>query len=305
MDFTREPIIETVITPREGYRLVVRSSKNTYQEEHFVEALEVISFGSALFFRCVERPKPFIVPASDYEVLEVRETRMVLKTPIQEKSAQPEKVVQERAPRESSKQKVEVEKKESVEATSPDVAPAVAEAPRGDRRRDRRRSFRKRRGQARDEAGAGQTEEKMASSADSEGGKEEVSDEKLLTTTPLLSAILPPPTTLIRDDLPRLKDAYKGALFFREEKETSEEDDDALLAQLRGSEFLDRDEQASGDPEVSQEPFQAPFQESFRESLEEGSPNSLSFEQESKVENSLFLPHDSAQDKKDMEPLSP
>ncbi|MGR3951445.1 MAG: hypothetical protein QRY74_00765 [Chlamydia sp.] len=81
MDFTREPIIETVITARDGHRIVIRSSKNSGQEEFFVDALEVVSFHNTCFYRCLERPKAFIVPASDYEVLEIRESRISLKTP--------------------------------------------------------------------------------------------------------------------------------------------------------------------------------------------------------------------------------
>ncbi len=81
MDFTREPIVETVMTPREGFRLVVRSSKNPGHEEHFVDALEVVTFGSHCFFRNIERPKSFLLPVSDYEVLEVREPKIVLKSP--------------------------------------------------------------------------------------------------------------------------------------------------------------------------------------------------------------------------------
>lgn len=81
MDFTREPIIETVITPRDGHRIVVRSSKNPGQEEFFVDALEVVTFGHSCFFRSLERPRAFIVPVSDYEVLEVREPRIPLKAP--------------------------------------------------------------------------------------------------------------------------------------------------------------------------------------------------------------------------------
>ena len=77
MDFTREPIIETIITPKEGCKLVVRSSKSAGQEEYFVDALEVVSFGGQSFFRSLERPKAFLVPTSDDEVLEVREARMV------------------------------------------------------------------------------------------------------------------------------------------------------------------------------------------------------------------------------------
>lgn len=85
MNFTREPIIETVITPREGCKLVIRSSK-TNGEDYFVDAVEVVCFGNALFFRSLERPKAFLLPVSDYEVLELKETRMVLKNISTEKS---------------------------------------------------------------------------------------------------------------------------------------------------------------------------------------------------------------------------
>ena len=77
MNFTREPIIETVITPREGCKLVVRNSKGGGQEEYFVDAVEVVSFGHSFFFRSLDRPKSFLVPVSDYEILELKETRMV------------------------------------------------------------------------------------------------------------------------------------------------------------------------------------------------------------------------------------
>ncbi len=86
MNFTREPIIETVITPREGYKLLIRRSKASSEEEYMVESVEVISFGSALFFRSLDRMRSFLVPVGDYEVLERREQKMVLKTPVIEKS---------------------------------------------------------------------------------------------------------------------------------------------------------------------------------------------------------------------------
>src|SRR5579872_1169412 len=79
VNFTREPIIETVITPREGCKLVVRNSKGNDQEDYYVDAVEVVSFGHSFFFRSLERPKSFLVPVSDYEILQVREARMVLK----------------------------------------------------------------------------------------------------------------------------------------------------------------------------------------------------------------------------------
>ncbi len=79
MNFTREPIIETVITPREGCKLILRNSKGVTQEDYYVDALEVVSFGNSIFYRSLERPKSFLLPVSDYEVIELKETRMVLK----------------------------------------------------------------------------------------------------------------------------------------------------------------------------------------------------------------------------------
>ena len=79
MDYTREPIIETVITPKEGCKLVLRNTKGTSQEEYFVDAVELVTFGTTHFFRSLERPKPFLIPTTDFEVLEVREPRMIFK----------------------------------------------------------------------------------------------------------------------------------------------------------------------------------------------------------------------------------
>lgn len=79
MNFTREPIIETVITPKDGYKLTIRNSKGGSQEEYSVDAIEIVSFGQSMFFRSQERPKTFLLPITDYEVVEVKETRVVLK----------------------------------------------------------------------------------------------------------------------------------------------------------------------------------------------------------------------------------
>ncbi|MBS0624085.1 MAG: hypothetical protein JSS62_05630 [Verrucomicrobia bacterium] len=84
MHFTRDPIIETIITPREGHKLVLRSTRQGGHEEFFVDMIEVISFGSQSLYRSLDKPKSFIVPVSDYEVLEVREPRLMLKAPVVE-----------------------------------------------------------------------------------------------------------------------------------------------------------------------------------------------------------------------------
>ena len=86
MDFTREPIIETIVTPRDGYKIVIRSSKGATQEEYFLESVQIVSYGNAFFFRSTELPKSFLVPVSDYELVEVRETRVALKSAVPDRA---------------------------------------------------------------------------------------------------------------------------------------------------------------------------------------------------------------------------
>ena len=148
MDFTREPIIETVITPKEGCKIVVRSSKSIGQEEYFVDSLEVVSFGNAMFFRSLEKPKAFLVPASDYEILEVREARMVLKNVGLDRSikiggGREPKVAKEVVPEKTDSLETE-------EATTPEENPVSVDN-RAEKKRDRRRQQRRRRGRRRAE----------------------------------------------------------------------------------------------------------------------------------------------------------
>lgn len=229
MDFTREPIVETVVTPREGHRLVVRSSKNVGQEEYFVEAVEIVSFGKAQFFRSQERPKPFLVPVTDYEVLEVREQRVVLKAPPVDSGARAISA------KETHRAKPEPERKEAVviplppgEVSEPQPAVASGEA----RRRDRRRPLRRRRGGAREEPREEQgVVAKAIDLVEEDIDKPELPKAAQLPAVPqegvlpagaipgVFTSILPPPTTLIRDDLKRLRsnELYKGAFYAEQE----------------------------------------------------------------------------------------
>jgi len=224
VDFTREPVIQSVITPRQGYRLVVRSSKSAGLEEHFVDAVEIVSFGNSSFFRSTERPKPFIVPVSDYEVLEVREPRIVLKAPAQGA------IKVSSADKGRAKPEAEKAKAEPAEELKAARAPKRQEA-RTDRRRDRRRGARRRRGVGKDEqevseahdAKKAESQEEFSEFEDSSEAletrlasqNEDAGAEDVLSTQPTLSTILPPPTTLIRDDLERLRkhEAYRGAFY--------------------------------------------------------------------------------------------
>jgi len=87
VNFTREPLVETVIASREGHKLVVRSATKHDQEDFSVDSVEVVSFGHCFFFRCLEKPKVFLIPMANYEIIEVREVRPTLKKPQVEKGS--------------------------------------------------------------------------------------------------------------------------------------------------------------------------------------------------------------------------
>jgi hypothetical protein len=145
VDFTRQPIIESIITPKEGHKLVIRSSKGAGHEEFFVDSVEVVSFGNTFFLRSLERPKSFLVPASDYEILEVRETRMVLKNVGIDSS------IKIAGGKESPK-------KEEKAAQAPKEAAESEE--KIEKRRDRRRQTRRRRARDRVDTKEEQTDER-------------------------------------------------------------------------------------------------------------------------------------------------
>lgn len=211
MDFTRQPIIESVITPKEGFKLVVRSSKSAGQEEFFVDAVEVISFGNALFFRSIERPKAFLVPASDYEVLEVREARMVLK------NVGVERAIKIGGGREAAKTK---EAEMPLEA--PPEAAETKEEGRPEKQREKRR-HRRRRGRGGETSSEETTEAETAPAPTTEGAPIVEKEPRIPGT------VIPPPTALISETLARYRDnaLFKGAFFEPGEKKESEESTDA------------------------------------------------------------------------------
>jgi hypothetical protein len=77
--FTRDPIIETIITARDGHKILIRDVNHVH-DEYYVDIIEVVRLGDHCYYRCQEKPKPFLVPSSHFELLEVREPRMALKT---------------------------------------------------------------------------------------------------------------------------------------------------------------------------------------------------------------------------------
>jgi hypothetical protein len=173
VNFTREPIIETIITPKEGYKLIVRNSSGVTEEECYsVDAVEVVSFGRSFFFRSLEKPKAFLLPVTNYEIIETRETRTVLKRPQIEKTIKigggkpaPEKVKEE----------------ERIEGREEGKRKKRPRKYRGHEEREPKREMETKGGDIEDET------EKVSSS----GGRR---------------TLLPPPTSLISEQIGRYKD---------------------------------------------------------------------------------------------------
>ncbi|MBS0620266.1 MAG: hypothetical protein JSS61_02270 [Verrucomicrobia bacterium] len=209
MNFTREPIIETIISPREGFKLLVRSSKGGAAEEYYVDAVEVVTFGRALFFRSLERPKPFVVPATDYEVLEVKEARVALKNVSHERNikigggrdASMRPSTREAAPERETES--HAEEGEPVAAEGQQTESSAGG--RSDKRRDRHRRRRRRGGSDEQEWSDRRPaqESPNAEQPRSEGGGQE---DEAKVSSPIFSRLIPPPTTLISETFGHLKD---------------------------------------------------------------------------------------------------
>ena len=244
MDFTREPIIETVITPKEGCKIVVRSSKNVGQEEYFVDALEVVSFGPALFFRSMEKPKAFLVPAADYEILEVREARMVLKNVGLDRSIKIGGGREVKAAKEPLPEKIE-----QVEVEEPKSEEQAAADGRTDKKRDRRRQQRRRRGrdEPKEEPSSGEAplpadKEPMFESVEMKEGKTSLETQEIPLSTPsFVSTLLPPPPNLISETIKSYKEniLFKNAFYTKEEREIggAEELEKTQLSEEKSQDF--------------------------------------------------------------------
>lgn len=203
MNFTRDPIIETVITPKEGCKLVVRSSKAVHQEDYLVDALEVVSFGHAHFYRSQERPKSFLVPVGDYEVFESKEPKMILKNPVADRSIKigGGKELQ-------NKQVKEIPVNEIHEVASVNVDRPLQD------RQDRKQKDKRRKGKRnrdRHEASYGPQESHDAAEAvldesvDVSMEKPALNEEVKEKAPSFISKLFPPPPTLIKETLSRYK----------------------------------------------------------------------------------------------------
>ncbi len=203
MNFTREPIIETIITPKDGCKLLVKSSKNEGQEEYTVDAVEVVSFGQALFFRSTENPKSFLVPVGDYEVVETKEARVVLK------NASFERTIKIGGGREAPIRR-EAAAKQEEESTTPEDEKEGGQ--QFDRKRDRRRHRSRRRpSDERDLSPSNSPEETKSQDAELPVEEASLPKPKEEKNPNHFTSLIPPPKTLISDSIKKYKEMQSEA----------------------------------------------------------------------------------------------
>lgn len=259
MNFTREPIIETIITSREGHKLVIRNTKNSGGEEYIVDSIQVVSFGHSFFFRSTERPKLFLVPVSDYEVVETKETRVVLKNATFEKAI---KIAGGREPSKASKEK----------ATESDVQEPAAVEQRLEKKRERRRHRRRKSSTAENENEQEASEENPKASAEQKpaDSKEKEGDNTKVeapVSTPVVSRLIPPPLTLISEKY--LKEKAAETPPAKETISPSEADEEPKKPTRKKKEQEETPPESSSEEEggdlqrVAQEPAEAVTSTSF------------------------------------------
>jgi len=178
--FTREPLTETIITPREGYKLLLRAVGEC-QEEYVVDSVEVVTFGACWFFRSLEKPRVFLLPMLGYEIVEIQETRTVLKKP------QVGKTIKIGAKKKDVLKAVKAKEKEEEEEEE-EESPPREEAKRQAKKWTRAR---------RSKIGKGEV---VPEPKDEEGASGMKKSEPIRRTT-----LLPPPTSLISEQIDRYK----------------------------------------------------------------------------------------------------
>jgi hypothetical protein len=192
VNFTREPIIETIISAREGFKLSLKSSKTAAGEEILVDAIEVVSFGGSFFYRCSEKAKPFFIPAGDYEIVEVRETRLVLKT------ANVEKAIKIGGGKDSHKHnKPQPAPATEVSDLEEKIQVASEESPplRQEGKRDKKR-YRKKKGNNNNHR-----EDRSSASVSPSGEVQAPKEGEIITSASMFSHLLRPPENLISESL--------------------------------------------------------------------------------------------------------
>lgn len=232
MHFTREPIIESILSARDGFKLVLKNSKMTSGAEISAEVIEIVSFSGNIFYRSQDRSKNFLLPASDFEVQEIKDSRLVLKNISLEKSNKQQNPSKEASIKELEEDLVAEESGDIEAVSEPVQTGSSAQASSGsssrlERRRERRRNRRRRQMEEKT------VQDKPSASSDSQEGEiseqagEEVKGTEVSNISIPTLNLIPPPTTLISQTLARYK-----------EKELQSEAIESVAAQSHSTESV-------------------------------------------------------------------
>lgn len=199
MHFTREPIIESIVTPKEGYKLSIKNSKGGSGEEFLVDAVEIISFGQTFFYRSMERPKSFMVPVSDYEISEVKELRLVVKNPNIDRAIKIAGGKESNQQGNNNQQQKQQSGKQQSQEQKNDSNKEAANSPKKERKRQKR-------GRRSSTASTANEEKEKQSEVPTEQrslplpGKVDDSED-VIAPASIFSGLLTPPQTLISESL--------------------------------------------------------------------------------------------------------
>jgi hypothetical protein len=282
--FTREPILETIISARDGQKISIRkasSQAGETSEEYIVDSVEVVSFGGNLFFRSQEKPKPFLLPTAHYELVEVKETRIVLKSANLEKSIkigggkeQPHHKAAKEHPAEIIVEEIEQdsEKPEEVLPKQENVQYSAQMESRADRKRDRRK---RRRGRderewqernAQQQAMASQSTEDVAAKAQvigqetniiSSSAEQETPSEQGTQVPPVIpfATLIPPPTTLISETLSRYKEVMFGEMSTKKDAKGAVPEEAETIIEIQEEVIYEEKKPEAQDNNASDEPL--------------------------------------------------
>ena len=120
MFYTRDPIILTTLSSKEGYKLIIKSSSNIdlcYQ----VERISVVDYSGNAFY-IIDTPYDMMLPVGSFYVVEEKEKRVSLKTKDKQdkrRKGSPRKKKSEKIKAESEKSSKSNEKVESVPVIPP------------------------------------------------------------------------------------------------------------------------------------------------------------------------------------------
>jgi hypothetical protein len=207
--FTREPIIESILSARDGYKLVLKSSKTNSSAEISAEVVEIVSFAGSVFYRSQDRSKNFLLPAADYEINEVKDARLVLKNISLEKSnklsnPQKEQVVSD-SESEAQEDLSHEMSEDQDQAQQTQSAPQAQSNSRLERRRERRRNRRRRHSEERSQEDKKDLSAELSQEQTDIASGEENQESIAPMPVPTLN-LIPPPTTLISQTLARYKE---------------------------------------------------------------------------------------------------